>query len=67
MGILKSKEKVKTKTLSVRIEATLHADLEKLKSDAEAKNMLFDVSEVVEKALAVAIRAARTELETASK
>lgn len=67
MAILKRKDETKTKTLSVRIDGALHAEVERLRKDAEAVNLVFDVAEVVEKALASAVRVARSELDSSQQ
>lgn len=62
MSILVHKTKATTRTLSVRIPGTLAADLDSLKSDAEAAGFTLDTSSIVTAALAKAVKDARATL-----
>lgn len=62
MRILKQKNESKTKLLTVRLPISLVEDLDSMKADAAAAGYIFDSSEVIERALASAIKAARAEL-----
>ncbi len=65
MPVLKPKATAKTKTFSVRLPTDLYTQIEQVKADAEAAGLVFDAVEVCEKALAVAVRTARQELDAA--
>ena len=62
MALLKPKSASKTKTISVRVPLDLVTELDELKRDADALGLSLDIGDVVERALAQAIRAARGEL-----
>ena len=62
MSILKPKSHDKTRTLSVRLPAPLVAEIEALRADADAAGQVFDMTEIVGRALAGAVRQARSEL-----
>lgn len=63
MAILKPKSVTKTRTLSVRMPSLIVEEIEVLKALADERGLLFDVSEIVEKAVSSAIKTARAELE----
>lgn len=63
MSILKPKNHDKTRTLSVRLPADLLAQVEALRADADAAGHVFDVAEVVGRALGAAVKSARAELD----
>ena len=65
MAILKSKNAVKRKSLSVKIDGFLHEEVSKIVTEASDKGLIFDVAEIVEKALVQAVKQAREELEKA--
>ena len=67
MAILKQKSADKTRTLSVRIPADLVSEIDAVKAAADSAGLVFDVADVVNKALAVAVKAARSELSTNCK
>lgn len=66
MAILKHKTVNKTRTLSVRLPASMVDEIEAVKKQADQRGMIFDVSEIVEKALSSAIKTARAELEASA-
>ncbi|MCL4470126.1 MAG: hypothetical protein M1547_03090 [Gammaproteobacteria bacterium] len=63
MAILKPKSANKTRTLSVRLPTPIVEEVEQVKRLADERGLLFDVSEIVEKAVSSAIKTARAELE----
>jgi hypothetical protein len=67
MGILKRKDAAKRKAFSVKIDGSLHEELKGLQVEAEAAGLVFDVAEVVEKALFAAAKSARAELDEVNK
>lgn len=62
MAILKQKQTTKTTPLTVRIASELHAQVQALQRDADAAGFIFDPGDLCEKALAAAVKSARTEL-----
>ncbi|CAZ88723.1 hypothetical protein [Thiomonas arsenitoxydans] len=66
MAILKAKNQVKTRTLSVRVDADLLAQIDALRIDAGAAGFEFDTAEVCARALATAVKSARAELAAAT-
>jgi hypothetical protein len=66
MAILKPRTQVKTRTLSVRVDADLLTQIDAIRADAEAAGFEFDTAEVCARALAAAIKSARTELAAAA-
>lgn len=66
MAILKPKTTIKTVSRGFRLPADLAAELDALTTEAEAKGLVFDAREIVERALASAVRAARAELAVAT-
>lgn len=66
MAILKQKTQVKTRMLSLRVDADLLAQIDALRSDAEACGFIFDASDVCARALAAAVKTARAELAAAT-
>ena len=62
MAILKPKSSDKTRTFSVRIPVDLVAEIDAIKTEADAAGLVFDAADVVHKALAVAVKSARAEL-----
>ncbi len=67
MGILKRKDAAKRKSFSAKIDGALHEELSTLQVEAEAAGLVFDVAEVVEKALSAAAKSARAELDDLKK
>ena len=67
MAILKPKNSDKTRTFSVRIPVDLVAEIDAIKTEADAAGFVFDAADVVHKALAVAVKSARAELSTNCK
>lgn len=65
MAILKQKTQVKTRTLSVRVDADLLTQIDAVRAEAEAVGLIFDVADVCARALAAAAKAARAELAAA--
>ena len=63
MAILKQKTQNATKTLTLRLPNDLISDVDKIRADADAKGLNFDVSAIVGESLTKAIKLARTELE----
>lgn len=59
MSILTPKAKTKTATISVRIPATLAAELDALKVAAEAAGYSVDLTEAVQSAIAKGIKEAQ--------
>ena len=66
MAILKPRNQVKTRTLSVRVDADLLTQIDAIRADAEAAGFEFDTAEVCGRALAAAVKSARTELAAAA-
>ncbi len=66
MALLKPKSSNKSKTLSVRVPSELANDIDDIKQLADELGLTFDVAEVVERALAQAVRAARVEIASLS-
>ncbi|RLJ64595.1 hypothetical protein [Sulfurisoma sediminicola] len=66
MSILKPKAKNQTGTLSVRLPLDLCAQIERLRNDADAAGLVFDVSALVADSLAKAVKLARAEIAAAS-
>jgi len=66
MAILKPRTQVKTRTLSMRVDADLLAQIDAIRADAEAAGLEFDTAEVCARALAAAIKSARAELAAAA-
>lgn len=66
MSILKPKTQVKTRTLSLRVDADLLAQIDALRIDAEAAGFVFDASDVCSRALGAAVKTARAELAAAT-
>jgi hypothetical protein len=66
MAILKEKTQVKTRTLSVRVDADLLTQIDAVRAEAEAVGLIFDVADVCARALAAAAKAARAELAAAA-
>lgn len=62
MAILKPKSVNKTRTFSVRLPASIVDEIETVKTLADERGLIFDVSEIVGKTLADAIRNAKKEL-----
>lgn len=62
MAILKPKSQDKSVPFSVRIPADLHQQIDAIRSDAEARGLVFDAADVCVKALAAAVKQARAEL-----
>ena len=62
MAILKQKPTTQTRTLSVRIDADLFTQINATRDEADAAGFDFDTAEVCTRALAAAVKAARTEL-----
>jgi hypothetical protein len=62
MALLKPKASNKSKTLSVRVPTELANDIDDIKHTADQRGLTFDVAEVVERALAQAVRSARAEI-----
>jgi len=62
MALLKPKASNKSKTLSVRVPTELANDIDDIKQTADQHGLSFDVAEVVERALAQAVRSARAEI-----
>lgn len=67
MAILKPKSADKTRTFSVRIPADLVAEIDAIKTEADAAGLVFDAADVVNKALSVAVKSARAELSTSCR
>lgn len=67
MAILKQKNKIGQRSISVRIPADVHSELEALRTDADAAGFCFSVSDVVTEALTKAVRQARGELSTVAQ
>ena len=59
MSILTPKAKTKTSTISVRIPASLAAELEALKASAEVAGYSVDLTDVVQAAIAKGIKEAQ--------
>lgn len=59
MSILTPKAKTKTSTISVRIPASLAAELEALKASAEVAGYSVDLTDVVQSAIAKAMKEAQ--------
>lgn len=66
MAILKPRNQVKTRTLSVRVDADLLTQIDAVRAEAEAVGLIFDVADVCARALAAAVKAARAELAAAA-
>ena len=66
MAILKPRNEVKTRTLSVRVDADLLTQIDAIRADAAAAGFEFDTAEVCARALAAAVKAARAELAAAA-
>jgi len=66
MAILKQKTANKTRILSVRLPSSIVEEIEAVKKQADERGLLFDVSEIVEKAVSSAIKTARAELEASA-
>ena len=66
MALLKPKTNSKSKTISIRVPLELAADLDEIKRTADARGLLFDIADIVERALTQAARTARAELATPS-
>ena len=62
MAILKPKSANKTKTISVRVPMELAKELDDIKHHADVHGLAFDMADVIERALAQAVRSARSEL-----
>lgn len=62
VSLLKSKSANKTKTISIRVPLTLANELDTLKRDADRHGLVFNVADVVERALRQVLRSARNEL-----
>ncbi|OIR19959.1 hypothetical protein GALL_08450 [mine drainage metagenome] len=62
MALLKPKSSNKSKTLSVRVPTELANEIDDIKQMADQRGLTFDVAEVVERALAQAVRSARAEI-----
>lgn len=62
MALLKAKTKENTRTLSVRLPADLVGEIDRLKAEAADAGLVFDVPDVVARALTGAIRQGRIEL-----
>ena len=67
MAILKPKSADKTRTFSVRIPADLVAEIDAIKTEADNAGLVFDTADIVHKALAIAVKSARSELSTNGK
>lgn len=67
MPVLKLKNADKTRTFSVRLPADLISEIDAVKADADAAGFVFDVSDIVNKSVSAAVRAARAELSTNCK
>lgn len=67
MAILKPKSSDKTRTFSVRIPVDLVAEIDAIKVEADAAGLVFDVADIVHKALSVAVKSARAELSTSCR
>lgn len=63
MAILKPKTANKTRTLSVRLLSSIVDEIDAVKALADERGLLFDVSEIVEKAVSSAIKTAHAELD----
>jgi hypothetical protein len=66
MAILKPRNEVKTRTLSVRVDADLLTQIDAIRADAAAAGYEFDTAEVCARALAAAVKSARGELAAAA-
>jgi len=66
MAILKPRNQVKTRTLSVRVDADLLTQIDAVRAEAEAAGFEFDTAEVCARALATAVKSARAELAAAA-
>lgn len=62
MAILKQKTSTQTRTLSVRIDADLFTQIGAIRDEASAAGFEFDAADVCSRALASAVKAARSEL-----
>jgi hypothetical protein len=62
MAILKQKATTQTRTLSVRLDSDLFAQIDACRADASAAGFEFDTAEVCARALSSAVKAARAEL-----
>lgn len=67
MAILKPKATEKSRILSVRIPADLIGEIDAIKAGADSAGLMFDVADVVHKALAAAVKSARAELSAGCK
>ncbi|OIQ93538.1 hypothetical protein GALL_244980 [mine drainage metagenome] len=65
MAILKPRNQVKTRILSVRVDADLLAQIDAIRAEAEACGFEFDTADVCARALAAAVKSARAELAAA--
>ena len=65
MAILKPRTQVKTRTLSMRVDADLLTQIDAIRAEAEAAGFEFDTAEVCARALAAAVKSARAELAAA--
>lgn len=63
MAILKKKIQTITKTLTIRLPSELINDIDKIRTDAAAMELDFDVTAIVIDSLTKAVKSARTELE----
>lgn len=62
MAVLKQKTASKTTTFRVGIPAALAEEIDAVKKEAAEKGLVFDVAEIVTKALSSACKSARDEL-----
>ena len=62
MSILKPKASLSRKAMTLRIDADLHEQIERVRVDAARAGCIFDASDVCARALAVAVKTARAEL-----
>jgi hypothetical protein len=62
MALLKQKASGKSRTISVRVPNDLAAELDDIKRIADERGLVLDVADVVERALASAVKSARAEL-----
>ncbi len=64
MSLLRPTSQAATKTLSVRVPTALHADIEAVKQEAATRGLSLDLTAVIVKAVAGAVKTARAELST---
>lgn len=62
MSLLKPKIASKSKTISIRVPLILANELDEIKRHADELGLALDIADVVERALAQAVRIARNEL-----